>query len=205
MGVAVEGRFASFYDLFFDRLLKPIRLKNRDIIERYGCKTIIDLGCGTGSQCRVLSKKGFDVTGMDMSEKMLAVARKKDLYKTRFVYGDISKSELSDESFDCAIITLVLHPNEDETIQQIIREAKRVVQKNGIILITDYDAGKQFKGKLAGAVIRIIESLANTSHRRNYFRFMERGGLYSILSKENVRVLESFSFYGNSLSLCVIQ
>jgi ubiquinone/menaquinone biosynthesis C-methylase UbiE len=205
MGVAAEGRFASLYDLFFDGLLKPIRLKNRDIIQKYGCKKIIDLGCGTGSQCQVLSKDDLDVVGMDLSEKMLAVAKKKDLQKTRLLYGDISKNGLPDGSFDCAIITLVLHPNDQTTIQQIIRDAKRVIQKDGVIIITDYDVGRQFKGKAAEIVIRIIESMANTSHRRNYFKFMERGGLYTILSEVDVKILESHSFYGNSLSVCAVQ
>lgn len=205
MGVAAEGRFASLYDFFFDGLLKPIRLGNRDIIKKYNCKNIIDLGCGTGSQCRVLSKEGVDVVGVDLSEKMLIVARKKNLYKTRFMYGDISNTDLSDGSFDCAIITLVLHPNDQKTIKQILLEAKRIIRKNGIIIITDYDVGKHFKGRFSGTIIRIIESMANTSHRRNYFEFMNRGGLYKIMSTENIEILESFSFYGNTLCSCVIR
>ncbi len=38
---------------------------------------VLDLGCGTGALSIRLIKKGFDVTGVDMSEDMLAVAAEK--------------------------------------------------------------------------------------------------------------------------------
>jgi ubiquinone/menaquinone biosynthesis C-methylase UbiE len=38
----------------------------------------IDFGCGTGRSTRFLHKLGFDVVGVDISEQMLALARKRD-------------------------------------------------------------------------------------------------------------------------------
>ena len=37
-------------------------------------KTILDLGCGTGRHDSILSEKGYRVHGIDLSQKMLAVA-----------------------------------------------------------------------------------------------------------------------------------
>jgi len=39
-----------------------------------GAKTILDLGCGTGRHDFLLVKKGYSVTGVDMSEQMLSIA-----------------------------------------------------------------------------------------------------------------------------------
>ena len=37
---------------------------------------LVDLGCGTGRLCLHFAAKGFDCVGVDLSEEMLAVARK---------------------------------------------------------------------------------------------------------------------------------
>jgi SAM-dependent methyltransferase len=39
-----------------------------------GAKTVLDLGCGTGRHDLLLAGKGYSITGVDMSEEMLAVA-----------------------------------------------------------------------------------------------------------------------------------
>jgi len=205
MNVATEGTFASLYDFFFDGILKQIRLKNLEIIQRYHCNRIVDLGCGTGSQCRVISKNGLETIGIDNSEKMLKVAKKKDIHKTNFILGDITKKSFSSEPFDCAIISLVLHPNNQETIQRIIQEAKRIVKNGGILILVDYDYGQHIKGKIAQRFIQLVESFANQSHRSHYFEFMRRGALPAIISKENLQVLESFPFYNNALKIYVVQ
>lgn len=204
MDVATEGKFALFYDFFLDGLLKPIRLKQIEVISKHHCEKIIDLGCGTGSQCRAISKHGFNVVGIDNSEKMLKVAKKKNMDNITFVLGDIIQNIFPDETFDCALITLVLHLNDQHTITKIVQEAKRMTKKTGIIIIADYDFGKHYTGKFAANFIRIIESFTNSSHRRNYFEFMKRGALQALLSEEKYHILESFSFYNNALNVCVV-
>ena len=49
------------------------------ILQREGAKprTVVDLACGTGSVTKILAQKGYDVTGVDMSEEMLTQAFQK--------------------------------------------------------------------------------------------------------------------------------
>ncbi|MBQ1188434.1 MAG: methyltransferase domain-containing protein [Peptococcaceae bacterium] len=49
------------------------------MLKKHGCpgKRLLDLGCGTGSISIPLAQKGYQVTGVDLSEEMLAVAREK--------------------------------------------------------------------------------------------------------------------------------
>ena len=35
---------------------------------------VLDLGCGTGRMTRLLSERGFDMTGVDSSQEMLGIA-----------------------------------------------------------------------------------------------------------------------------------
>ena len=46
------------------------------ILEQEGVtpRTVVDLACGTGSVTALLAQKGWQVTGVDMSEDMLTVA-----------------------------------------------------------------------------------------------------------------------------------
>lgn len=48
----------------------------------------VDLGCGTGEHVNELSKLGYDVIGLDISQQMLRIARKR-FPKCRFILDDI--------------------------------------------------------------------------------------------------------------------
>lgn len=58
------GAFADFYEKCF---------------EKYGAhvNSICDMGCGTGTLSVLLSKRGYNVLGVDISSEMLALAQKK--------------------------------------------------------------------------------------------------------------------------------
>lgn len=67
--------------------------------------TVLDVGCGTGRHAVELAKRGYRVTGVDLSEGMLAVARAKaavDGLDVRFLQADATQFE-SEEKFDAAI------------------------------------------------------------------------------------------------------
>lgn len=68
-------------------------------------RSILDLGCGTGSHAILLARRGYRVTGLDISRGQLAVARRK--VKTarlpvRLVRADMKSFDLG-EAFDAAI------------------------------------------------------------------------------------------------------
>jgi SAM-dependent methyltransferase len=68
---------------------------------------LLDLGCGTGRHVVHFAERGFDVTGVDLSEHMLAAARRKLAERgcgATLVHGDITRlAELGLGRFDCAI------------------------------------------------------------------------------------------------------
>lgn len=63
---------------------------------------ILDLGCGTGRHACALEKMGYSVTGIDLSKRMLKVARKKcpGVYFKRM---DFTQPDFPQNSFDAAI------------------------------------------------------------------------------------------------------
>ncbi len=67
---------------------------------------VADLGCGTGTLAVLLAEDGHDVTGLDVSPRMIGRARAKALAAgapARFAIGDASRPALSPGSFDVVL------------------------------------------------------------------------------------------------------
>ncbi|NLU35769.1 MAG: methyltransferase domain-containing protein [Clostridiales bacterium] len=68
----------------YDKLMKNVDYQRwadhiEEIFRKNGRKpeTVVDLGCGTGAVTNILAERGYQVTGVDISEDMLFVAREK--------------------------------------------------------------------------------------------------------------------------------
>ena len=69
------GAYAPFYDLDFGGSEDDVLM-----IEQFAARCdspILELGCGTGRLLVPLARKGYDVTGVDVSEAMLGRAQRK--------------------------------------------------------------------------------------------------------------------------------
>ena len=89
-------------ELLSTAMIEQGKLKPSDAIK------VIDFGCGDGAVGEVLHKKGFtNLTGCDISEKMMEIAQSKG------VYSSLKKADLLEvlpfekESFDCGVSSAV--------------------------------------------------------------------------------------------------
>lgn len=72
---------------------------------------VVDLGCGTGSLAVLLAERGYAVTAIDFSPKMLAVAKRKARdagVVVEFGLGDAADPELPSASFDVVLCRHVM-------------------------------------------------------------------------------------------------
>lgn len=92
-----------------------------------GCKTILDAGVGTGRFARPMQEQGFEVVGIDISRKMINVAKEKGT--ANLFRGDICTLPFKDGSFDAAICNAVLHliPEWKTALREICRVTARVI------------------------------------------------------------------------------
>jgi len=77
-----------------------------EIFQKHGARvrTILEVACGTGNHAQILTKRGFEVTGVDISKNVLEVARKKVLRRASFFQGDMRNlDEVTDREFDAVI------------------------------------------------------------------------------------------------------
>ena len=74
----VFGSYARYYDLLNrdkDYGLEAEYVDGLIQARAPGAKTILNLGCGTGKHDFFLAEKGYEMTSVDLSEEMLAVAK----------------------------------------------------------------------------------------------------------------------------------
>lgn len=124
-------KIGNFVDeLETNLLLKHLEFKEED--------KILDLGCGTGNLTYKLKELGGNVTGVDISEKMLKEAEKKNNSKTsngkvEFYKMNGNNLLFKDNSFDCVISNAVFEFIENP--KEVMNELLRVVKPNGVIVI----------------------------------------------------------------------
>ena len=102
---------------------------------RGGEVKVLDMACGTGDISIALKRKGLEVIGADISENMLALARKK-APEIDFRYGDASELPFADGSFDAVTIAFGIR-NFDKRAQ-CIRELHRVLKDGGMLAIAEF-------------------------------------------------------------------
>lgn len=103
--------------------------------QRPGDVRVLDVACGTGDVSIALSRKGLNVTGVDISANMMDIARKKAPEIT-FRYGDASSLPFEDGTFDAVTIAFGIR-NFDKRAQ-CIRELYRVLKDGGMLAIAEF-------------------------------------------------------------------
>ncbi len=116
---------------------------------------IIDIGCADGDNLVYFSRKGFDVTGIDLSDEMLRKARKKiGGLDIRIVKGNIcNMNMISDNRFDYVLCMFTLMNLKDEKSQKdAMAEMKRVCKPNGkiFLMVHNSNEGKNILGEWFG-------------------------------------------------------
>jgi len=106
---------------------------------------MVDLGTGTGRMLEVFADRVTRGSGIDNNVHMLKVARhklaKNNYNHIRVRQGDLNSTPLESELADLVTLHQVLHYLDDP--QSAIIEAARLLTRNGIILIADFETHDQ--------------------------------------------------------------
>ena len=85
------------------------------LLPDFAGKQVLDLGCGYGWHCAYAAEHGAaHVTGVDLSEKMLEVARQKASFpQVEYLHAAIEDVDFPPESFDVVFSSLTIHYLQD--------------------------------------------------------------------------------------------
>lgn len=97
---------------------------------------IIDLACGKGRHAIYLNKKGFDVTGVDLSASSIQIAQQSKNERLRFYIQDLRHLNM-DDKFDIALNLFTsfgyFQSNEDDV--NALLNIHQLMNDNGVLLI----------------------------------------------------------------------
>lgn len=122
-----------------DKAPSPFIEQKIDFIKWLKVKEILDLGCGYGRNLVVLTKRGFNVSGVDISEKAITLCREY-LESLQLTSQNIYRADaynlkeiFENNTFDMIISTaLFLHLSNPDIV---VEEIWQILKKNGYALI----------------------------------------------------------------------
>lgn len=145
---------------------------------------ILDIATGTGQQAFAFAKKGCEVIGIDLSEAMLNVAKKKNKYRNaKFEIADATNLPFEDNSFDISSISFALHEMPLSIREKVLKEMVRVTKPKGIIVIADYDLPKK---KISKYLVYYVTVLFETK----YYKSFIKSDLEVLLNKNRIKIIE---------------
>lgn len=103
---------------------------------------ILDMGCGTGWTSVFYAKRGYNVTGQDISQDMIDLAKinkvKSNLDNLEFMVSDYELMNIKNE-FDCVVFYDSLHHAENEN--RALEVAYNALKSNGILITLEPGEG----------------------------------------------------------------
>jgi demethylmenaquinone methyltransferase/2-methoxy-6-polyprenyl-1,4-benzoquinol methylase len=133
---AMFDRIASVYDLMNSVMTAGMhqRWRERAVDLAASPKRALDVATGTGDLAIALRERGADVVGVDFSEKMLEIARKK-APGIEFRTGNALALEFPDNSFDAATVGFGARNFDD--LDRGLSEMARVVKPGGRVVVLE--------------------------------------------------------------------
>lgn len=106
-------------------------------LEKEPFDKLLDCGCGTGPMLTLLNEKYPEkyLTGIDLTPKMIEVAKSKKMKNVELVVGDCENLPFEENSFDAVICCQSFHhyPN----VQNFFNSVYRVLRPGGRLVLRD--------------------------------------------------------------------
>lgn len=129
-------RFSNFGGRFFVELTNAIVY---DLLKNGKNERILDLATGTGRVSVGLAEKGIPIMGVDLTWKMLELAKQKaaekGLNNISFHVANALKLPFKDNTFDKVVSTRFFHILPFEMQKAIVQEMTRIVKPGGTIIV----------------------------------------------------------------------
>jgi SAM-dependent methyltransferase len=114
------------------------------LIREHGCRSVLEIGCGSGNLYPYFVEGGYAYTGLDLSHEMLAIAR--SLHPDgRFLQGDMRDFDLR-ETFDAVLITgrSFTYMTLNTDVHRALKAIGKHLPRGGLFAFDNFHAGDIF-------------------------------------------------------------
>jgi ubiquinone/menaquinone biosynthesis C-methylase UbiE len=133
---------------------RPVFEAALDLAEVTPGKRLLDIGCGAGGALVIARRRAAEVTGLDASANLAAIARER-LPGARIEIGEMEDLQFADEAFD-----IVIGINSFQFAGDLVNalsEAKRVLRRNGTLVMLVW--GRREDCELVSGTARAVFAL----------------------------------------------
>jgi ubiquinone/menaquinone biosynthesis C-methylase UbiE len=117
---------------------------------------VLDLGCGPGQVSGYLTDNGLLVVGMDLSQRMLGVARRRT-GMTHVVCGDMRSIPFGPSSFSGVVAYYSVHHLPRSALRTAFDEIHRVLKPSGAFVVaTHLGEGEVYSDEFLGHAINTV-------------------------------------------------
>lgn len=130
------------------------------------CKTVFDIGCGTGEFSRLLAKRAERVVAIDLSSNMIEVAkqRSRQFSNIDFQVADVLQWEPAAEQFDVIVSIATLH---HLPVESLLPDLKAALKSGGKLVILDLLEYETLQDKLSDFIAVPLNWLLQTLKNRH--------------------------------------
>ncbi len=172
--------------------LREVRAFEEAMAQISNAKTALDAPCGTGRITKILLDRGLSVTGGDISNEMITVAKAKlESYGDNIAFrtADLRNLPFSDDSFDLVTCVRMFGHVPSEIRIQMLQEMRRVTRK---WIIVNYFCLRPLVGLkrwIKRKVLRTYEGVGHPTSTETMYREIREAGL----SLEYLSVIRLYS------------
>lgn len=125
--------FAKYYDKFYQ---KKDYEKEVDFLKNFinNEDKIIDIGCGTGIHASLISKKGFDIEGLDINKEMLEIAKTR-LNSTLYLQDILNININKKYDVIISMFAVINHLKDTNELEKCLTNLKDILKKDGVLII----------------------------------------------------------------------
>lgn len=118
---------------------EPLVVDSLVFLKEQDGRIALDIGCGVGRHAIFLAQHGFNVTGVDLSQSGLDVARNAATQAgvaVELQIADFSTLPVADNSIDLVVAWNVIYHGDEDTARTALDEVRRVLRPGGLFLGT---------------------------------------------------------------------
>ena len=155
-------------------------------------KRILDVACGPGHDIGYLARRGFDCLGIDLSERMIELARQN--FKGKFEIMDFFDLKFGKDTFDGLWCSGVFVHTKKADLSKLLGNFRKILKHNGILGIITAQKRKRIKkpSDTRTYIMYDQEEFKNYLKKANYeilhseiFRYGGRNRIFIIAKKIN--------------------